>query len=183
MLEPNGDLDGTTADGSGTSDAGLVFKIAANGKYTILHRFSDGEGDHPYAGLLVQGRTLVGTTFSGGDTACNCGTVFSLTPEGPFSVLYKFTGTPDGANPSSGAPLAHDAAGNLYGTTQFGGAFGCGTIYKMDASSNETVLYSFTCGDDGSQPTGVIRDVSGNLYGTTNIGGSGGNGTVFELTP
>jgi len=103
-----------------------------------------------------------------------------------FSVLYSFKGPPDGEGPSTGLVL--DSDGNIYGTTEKGGANQCGTVFKIDKQGNETVLYSFTCALDGSTPEGgVVRDASGNLYGTTNGGGypvgfSGyGCGTVFKV--
>ena len=101
-----------------------------------------------------------------------------------YSVLYSFTGGADGGNPW--APLIQDAAGNLYGTTQAGGSNGVGTVFKLDASGTETVVYSFTAGTDGGFPlAGLVRDEAGNLYGTTLFGGvfACGCGTVFRLDP
>jgi uncharacterized repeat protein (TIGR03803 family) len=102
-----------------------------------------------------------------------------------FTVLYHFKGGSDGANPSAGLLL--DAAGNLYGTTTVGGSSNDGTVFEVDASGTETVLYSFN-GTDGVSPYGgVVMDLKGNLYGTTENGGIGCNyegcGIVFELTP
>jgi uncharacterized repeat protein (TIGR03803 family) len=119
---------------------------------------------------------------------------------GQYKVLWSFSGLPgDGADPVSG--LVSDHAGNLYGTTQYGGANDGGTVFELspnaDGSWAETILYNF-CGDkneghcnDGQYPTtGLILDRAGNLYGTTNNGGSTdclhnsyGCGTVFELSP
>jgi uncharacterized repeat protein (TIGR03803 family) len=104
-----------------------------------------------------------------------------------FTVLYKFTGPPDGASPYAG--LVRDAAGNLYGTTQLGGAAGgYGTVFKVDKTGKETVLHSFTGGKDGGYPfAGLVRDTAGNLYGTTTSGGDlncgdhNGCGTVFKV--
>jgi uncharacterized repeat protein (TIGR03803 family) len=103
-------------------------------------------------------------------------------------VLYSFTGGTDGNGPYSG--LVFDAAGNLYGTTRNGGAANAGVVYKLDRTGHETVLYSFTGGQDGADPyAGVILDSAGNLYGTTIAGGQGncnfpgfaGCGTVYKL--
>jgi uncharacterized repeat protein (TIGR03803 family) len=98
-----------------------------------------------------------------------------------FSVLYSFTGSPDAANPI--ASLIRDAAGNPYGTTYSGGPSDLGTVFKLDATGKETVLYAFTgTGGDGEHPTaGLITDARGNLYGTTEYGGGSSNGTVFRL--
>jgi uncharacterized repeat protein (TIGR03803 family) len=115
-----------------------------------------------------------------------------------FTLLYTFTGAPDGANPIAG--LVQDAAGNFYGTTQQGGITGglcansglngCGTVFKLDSSGNETVLYRFTGAADGEFPAaGLVQDAAGNLYGTTQNGGVTssacgiGCGTVFKLDP
>jgi uncharacterized repeat protein (TIGR03803 family) len=103
-----------------------------------------------------------------------------------YKVLHRFTGKPDGAFPFAGLML--DAAGNLYGTTIFGGSqFNAGTVFKLAPNSNggwtESVLYSFTASADGGSPyADLIVDGAGNLYGTTSGGGSG-YGTVFKLTP
>jgi uncharacterized repeat protein (TIGR03803 family) len=80
--------------------------------------------------------------------------------------------------------VIRDSAGNLYGTTAYGGSANAGVVYKLDTAGQETVLYSFTGGADGGTPwSGVIRDSAGNLYGTTQIGGNDNGGVVFKLTP
>jgi uncharacterized repeat protein (TIGR03803 family) len=113
---------------------------------------------------------------------------FKVDPSGNETLLYAFTGgyqVPGGAD--GGGPYAgviRDSAGNLYGTTADGGPAGRGVVYKLDAADNETVLYSFTGGADGSQPqAGVILDSAGNLYGTTSGGGENSGGVVFKLKP
>jgi uncharacterized repeat protein (TIGR03803 family) len=99
------------------------------------------------------------------------------------SVLYNFTNTPDGGYPES--RLVLDTAGNMYGTTLYGGVHGRGSVFMITPAGTETVLYSFTGGADGNVPVaGLVRDVkTGNLFGTTLYGGASGNGTVFEVTP
>jgi len=98
-----------------------------------------------------------------------------------FKVLYNFTGSTDGATPY--APLIRDSAGNLYGTTEAGGASGAGTVFKVSKSGKETVLYSFTGGVDGANPfAGLLQDAADNLYGVTAYGGTSGVGTVFKLS-
>ncbi len=99
-------------------------------------------------------------------------------------VLLSFSGD-DGLAPYAG--LAFDPAGNLYGTTYGGGAYGYGCVFKLAPSAEgkwiETLLYSFNFGADGVLPyAGLILDGGGNLYGTTKAGGDFGYGTVFELT-
>src|SRR5205814_1811028 len=110
------------------------------------------------------------------------GTVFKLDTTGKETVLHSFAVGSDGRKLYAG--LIRDAAGNLYGTTFTGGAFGFGTVFKLDATGNETVLYTFTGGADGGYSrAGVIRDAAGNLYGTTGLGGAFSLGRVFKLSP
>jgi uncharacterized repeat protein (TIGR03803 family) len=135
---------------------------------------------------------LYGTTFFGGTgSGCDinvggCGVVFKLDPAGKETVLHIFGGAHDGWNPT--ASLTLDSAGNLYGTTQFGGQYGYGTVFKIDPASHETILHSFRRGSDGANPNaGLVEDASGNFYGTTRYGGVGCNtqgcGTVFKISP
>jgi len=99
-----------------------------------------------------------------------------------YTVLYRFKGSPtDGAHPEYGHLIA-DSAGNLYGTTEGGGASNAGVVFKLDTAGTETVLHSFTGGADGANPyAGLIRDSAGNLYGTTEAGGVSNFGVVFKL--
>ena len=168
----------------------LAPAAGAASKYKVLHRFHGGanDGSAPFAGLILDAAgNLYGTTHDGG--ASNDGTVFKLTPnaDGSWaeSVLYSFIGGNDGANPWAG--LIFDTAGDLYGTTNAGGASNFGTVFKLtpnaDGSWTESVLHSFN-GRDGYWPeAGLIFDAAGNLYGTTWHGGASDSGTVFKLTP
>ena len=101
-----------------------------------------------------------------------------------LSTLYSFTGSPShGANPYAG--LIADANGDLFGTTQHGGASGDGTVFELVRSGSTyttTILHAFTRGSDGAFPqASLIEDVSGDLFGTTANGGAADAGTVFEL--
>jgi uncharacterized repeat protein (TIGR03803 family) len=189
----DGNLYGTTEVG-GAANFGVVFKLDATGKETVLHSFMGGaDGAHPRAGLVLDSAgNLYGTTFEGGAGPCNqqypnsrgatpltCGIVFKLDASGTESVLHSFTGEPDGANPSAGLVL--DATGNLYGTTSYGGTLGFGMVFKLDASDVESVLHSFTSSDGANPSAALIQDAEGNLYGTTSRGGTFGSGTVFKL--
>ena len=100
---------------------------------------------------------------------------------GVETVLHSFTGSPmDGQEPTAG--LVRDAAGNFYGTTVTGGASNLGTVFKLDASGTESVLYSFAGHPDGKFPwAGLVRDAAGNFYGTTLYGGASDFGTVYKL--
>ncbi len=165
--------------------------------YKVLYTFTGGaDGAAPQSGLAADParNLLVGTTSGGGATGN--GTVFGVSLAGQESVLYSFTGTPDGS--SSYAGLIQDPAGNLYGTTSMGGNLsgcggdGCGVAFELSPSGQETVLYTFTGEADGARPYGsLFRDPAGNLYGTTGWGGDmncsafgfSGCGVVFKLTP
>jgi uncharacterized repeat protein (TIGR03803 family) len=174
-----GNLYGTTANG-GAANAGVVYKLDAAGQETVLYSFTGGaDGGSPSAGVIRDAAgNLYGTAYYGG--TASAGVVFKVDTSGHETVLYTFTGGADGAGPYAG--VIRDAAGNLYGTTQSGGAGYAGVVYKVNTSGQETVLYSFTGGTDGSQPLGgVIRDSAGNLYGTTEYGGTGGVGVVYKV--
>jgi uncharacterized repeat protein (TIGR03803 family) len=197
--DSQGNLYGTTQEG-GNSDNGAVFKVDTSGNLTILYSFTGyADGSQPFAGLVQDAQgNLYGTTASGGNlTYCKgngCGLVFKLDTSGNETVLYSFTGGLDGGQPMAG--LVRDAAGSLYGTTTLGGNTGCqdnagcGVVFKLDTSGNETVLHTFTGGADGATPYqgGLIRDKAGNLYGVTFWGGDlskcafgPGCGVVFKL--
>jgi uncharacterized repeat protein (TIGR03803 family) len=99
---------------------------------------------------------------------------------GTETVLHNFASPLNGANPYSA--VIRDAAGNLYGTTQYGGTANAGVVYKVDTAGSETVLYNFTGGADGGGPdAGVILDAAGNVYGPTQIGGKRATGVVFKV--
>jgi uncharacterized repeat protein (TIGR03803 family) len=207
LADAAGNLYGTAHSG-GDGGYGTVFQLDPSGTLTVLYSFTGGsDGRYPDSGLIADAAgNLYGTTREGGDLAsCNspnthgCGTVFQLTPPGSLTVLHRFAGS-DGSRPWDWAGLLADAAGNLYGTTSAGGdrtscaaqfIEGCGTVFQLMPSGAPTVLYSFTGGSDGGDPTaGLIADTAGNLYGTTLEGGATGScnrpygcGTVFQLTP
>ena len=209
VRDPAGNLYGTTADGGDLNcnapyGCGVVFKLDPAGNFAVLHTFEgSGDGIYPNGLLLDSAGNLYGTTFSGGSTAntqclpVGCGVVFKVDTGGNESVLYTFTGLADGAMPYG--PLIRDPAGNLYGTTGFGGQetgnwcsfSGCGVVFKLDPLGRETVLLSFNATDGKTPEGGLVRDSAGNLYGTTITGGYrtsracqlGGCGVVFKLNP
>src|ERR1039458_2919880 len=179
-----GNLYGTTHLG-GAAGAGAVYKLDATGQETVVYGFPGAaDGSEPWAGVIRDSAgNLYGTTRSGG--TANAGVVYKLDTAGRETVLHTFTGGGDGGDPWAG--VIRGSAGNLYGTTRGGGkpgaSEGCGVVYKLDATGQETVLYTFTGGADGGAPyAGVIRDSAGNFYGTTsaaNLRGEGG--AVFKL--
>ena len=174
-------LYGTTYAG-GDYGSGTVFKLDTTGKEAVLHSFSGGpDGGYPYAGLILDAAgNLYGTADSGGSSGG--GIVFKISSAGKETVLHSFKGGKDGEYPY--ASVIRDAVGNLYGTTYGGGASGWGTVFEIDPTGKETVLYSFAGAADGASPEGgLVQDTAGHLYGTTKYGGALGAGTVFELSP
>lgn len=162
--------------------------------YTVLHRFHGGDGANPLAPLAVDRQgNIYGTTSMGGDLNCSapngCGVVFQLKANGGDpDLLHIFTGPPDGEFPAAG--VVPGPNGTFYGTTQSGGSgcppSACGTVYKVQQTGRETVLYNFKGGpSDGASPLGsLFLDENQNLFGTTASGGQQGVfGAAFELTP
>src|ERR1022692_13994 len=181
----------------------VVSQSAQAQTFSVLYSFMGGaDGFGPNSGLVRDAAgNFYGTTMAGG--AYDLGTVFKLDKTGKETVLYTFIGGTDGAEPVAG--LARDAAGNLYGTTLYGGVTGtecqrqgeptgCGVVFKLDETGKETVLYTFFGGKDGAEPGTLRWDAAmGNLYGATAYGGGTakecpqqangftGCGTVFKL--
>ncbi len=161
---------------------------------TVLYNFTGGaDGLYPTSSLVSDGAgNFYGTTVLGGTcpgwNQYGCGVVFEISPNGSGGwkqmVLHTFSAPPDGANPFC-APLIFDSAGNLYGTTEFGGAYNWGSVFELSpvgGSWTVNILHSFSYGANGDHPsTGLIMDKAGNLYGTNSEYES--PGSVFELSP
>jgi len=164
----------------------VMFVTAAYGlKETVLHSFTaDGsDGFNPDAGVTVDANGSVYGTTSGGGTF-GYGTVYKVNNSGIETVLHSFNADGiDGTYPF-GSSVVLDTAGNLYGTTSRGGAFNFGTVFKIDPSGQEAVLYSFGGNStDGLEPNATpVLDAAGNLYGTTSVGGAFSVGTVYKIT-
>lgn len=194
----NGNFYGTTESGginNGSGGFGTVFKITSTGTLTTLYSFCAqtgcADGANPYAGLVqIAGGNFFGTTASGG--AHGQGTVYEITPSGALTTLYSFcaqSGCTDGANPYAGLVLASN--GDLYGTTQYGGTDGWGTMFRITPSGALKTLYSFCsqsdCADGLFPYAGLLQATNGDFYGTTFGGGAYdlcgyGCGTIFRLS-
>ena len=230
VFDKAGNLYGATTQGFGfcpPAQCGSVFQLAPPAKQgdpwteTVLHVFTgnvNGDGDTPAGGLVIDSLgNLYGTTAYGGTGDCvllgtkvGCGTVYEMTPpqtkggKWTETVLYSFPSPKQGYLPNGN--LVFDAAGNLYGATEFGGGHGttcdkfyqyCGAVFELSPPKKkggkwtEKVLHGFKSGTDGANPNGgLILDSKGAIYGTTFGGGdengecgSGGCGTAFELKP
>jgi uncharacterized repeat protein (TIGR03803 family) len=148
---------------------------------SVVHSFAvDPDGDDPGANLIPgSDGDFYGTTPSGG--AAGLGTVFRISPSGVETVLYAFVGGNDGAAPQAALVAGRD--GNFYGTTQYGGASGGGTVFMVTPAGIETVLHAFGSGNDGyGAIAALVQGSDGVFYGTTPYGGANGIGTVFEVT-
>ena len=205
-MDRGGNLYGTAVYG-GDGNGGTVFKLTHQGTgwvLSILYSFDmnlGSNGIYPQAGVVIgPNGSLYGTAgggglYEGGCDPAGCGLVYNLRPPARImgsilspwteTVLYRFTGAPDGASP--GAPVTFDQAGNLYGGTAKGGPSGHGVVYELQPANggwSEQVLYQFTGGNDGGWIAGGWTfDHAGNLYGVANSGGAYGDGTAFRLSP
>ena len=167
---------------------GTLFRLDPGGKLTVLHAFNrQNDGCSPTGIVRDSAGNIYGNAYNN---------VYGLTASHQLVVIDNFPSFAEGLSPFG--PLFRDSEGNLYGTTLGGGdgtdcgLSGCGTVFEIDKSGQQTVLHTFTGGADGSDPQGgVIRDSDGNLYGTTSLGGdfscsylgsAPGCGTVFKLS-
>jgi uncharacterized repeat protein (TIGR03803 family) len=182
--------------GSLYGTAHLVFELfhGSDGwRETVIHHFTarrDGGGAES-ALIFDASGNLYGVAEGGGDCS-SCGVVFEVMPTqgGGWKelVLHRFDPNgKDGVTPA-GEALTMDASGSLYGTTEVGGAFRYGTVYKLTPDSNgpwkETIIHNFKPDAGGSFPGGLVMDKAGNLYGTAgNGGGSCDCGVVYKLSP
>jgi uncharacterized repeat protein (TIGR03803 family) len=190
-----GNLYGETGGGNASGNNGTVYLMRSTPdgwEYGILYRFQGGnDGDYPYGGLIFDAKgNLYGTTIEGGGTAGD-GTVFELErgTSGGWTEkqLYAFQNTADGVAPQ--APVVFDKAGNLYGTTVWGGdacsPYGCGLVFELSPSGDtwtKSTLYTFTGEPNGHAPSaGLSFDKAGDIFGTTSNGGSNDSGALFEL--
>lgn len=153
--------------------------------FTTFVNFNGINGAYPYCSPLLQGTdgNLYGTTYAGGDLACNaplgCGMVFRISPTGKLTTAYTFHG-PDGTGPGGG--LIQAMSGDLYGTTYYGGTYSNGTVFKITSGGELITLHNFD-NTDGYYPYGgLIQAANGNFYGTTGYGGAYDFGTVFQIT-
>jgi uncharacterized repeat protein (TIGR03803 family) len=178
----DGTIFGTTSAGSSPATTyGSVFRFDRVGGLATLHGFAFNDfanGAEPRAELTVApDGSLLGTTFDGGPNGR--GAIFRLSAAGNYQLLHAFTDFAGGDGPLGG--IISDAAGNLFGTTAFGGN-GFGTVFKLDVNGGFSVLHRFA-GMDGNSPTGrLLADSAGNLFGTTTGGGSQNLGTIFRIS-
>jgi uncharacterized repeat protein (TIGR03803 family) len=162
-----------------------ISPIASAQSLTVLYSFTGGaDGDIPFGGVVRDSAgNLYGTAIYGG--AFDEGVVFKVDTANHETVLYSFAGgSTDGSVPNG--DLVRNSSGDIFGTTEFGGANDDGIVYELSPTNHETVLHDFTGGADGGQPrAGLTADTAGHLYGVTYYGGSGCTlcGVVFKILP
>jgi uncharacterized repeat protein (TIGR03803 family) len=174
----DGNFYGTTEDG-GAYNWGTVFKMTPSGDFTNLYSFTGGsDGGSPVPGLVqAADGNYYGTTFEQG--ADGFGTVFEITSSGALTTRYTFADGKDGGNPWGGLVQAVD--GNLYGTTQGGGAYGFGTVFQIAPTGLLATMAQFD-GYTGAYPSAaLVQGTDGNLYGTTVGGGLDSYGVIYRL--
>ena len=192
VFDAAGNIYGTAPDG-GEHKMGVVYRLSFHRDHwvqTVIHAFtgkSDGAVGSLGPLLVDAAGDLFGVTELGGKFGA--GVAFKMTPGTggtfTFTTIHTFKGTPDAGSPYGG--LIPDSAGNLYGTTYFGGTNGAGSVYELTPQStgrySERVLYSFQGGSDGDLPTStLIFDAAGDLFGTTSSGGNTCDcGTIFKI--
>jgi uncharacterized repeat protein (TIGR03803 family) len=190
---------GTTASGGGTGcydnlGCGTVFSLnPTTPAATVLYRFKGGsDAGNPYFNLIDYKSTLYGTTASGG--SADAGAVFSLHPTTKaYSVIYSFPTIPGGF--AGRYPALLYAGGLFWGVSTYGGLtspacvksatdVGCGFVFTIDPATHKaSIVYSFSGGADGGEPSASLIYQKGILYGTTALGGAAGDGTIFKITP
>ena len=176
-------LYGTTSAG-GTGGSGTVFQMNLNGSsFAVLKKFTplvnglNADGANSFAGLLLAGSTLYGTTLSGG--ANGEGSLFALNINGTgYKVLATFAGS-DGESPEATLVLAPD--GYLYGTAMEGGFQGQGTLYRIGTDGSDFAVLKHFGGAGGAYPGDTLVLSGPQLYGTASSGGLSGYGTVFTI--
>lgn len=199
-VDPAGNIYGVCTYG-GAGFVGNLFKIDANGTYSILYNFGPDGSNSPNSPVTIDSLgNLYGV--AGGGTS-GYGVVYKLSRSGAYSNLYNFTGDADGWEPQGKLALV-ESTGTLFGITSLGGnvsdmfPYGAGVVFAVNATNGkQTVLYSFTGLSDGAIPeagfhSGIVSGNTYELFGTTTFGGllggcadldgSMGCGTVFQLS-
>jgi len=196
-FDSSGNLYGFTQGGGAgvCTYCGSVFELTPNGNGSWTENdlwdfTAQSDGDFPTAVVLGPAGQVYGTNTGQTGYPGLASKIFELTPQSgmwAITVLFTFAIT-DGENPYAG--LVFDSAGNLYGTTYFGGTNAVGSVFKMSPLGNawkETMIYSFgpasTSSYYSANPSSLIVDSKGNLYGTAENGGASQFGSVFELSP
>lgn len=174
-----GNLYGTTYSGGSTNNCsgrpgcGTVFKVSPTAGETVLYNFSGGsDGSTPLGSLTLD----PSGDLYGISEGSQLGVMFKISASGTFSTIYNFP-----QYPGPGATLIQNRVGNFFGTSYDGGS-GAGSVFEISPLGQETTLYSFSGGADGSEPnTKLTQDSQENFYGTTFAGGANSAGTLYKI--
>ncbi len=182
VLAPDGDFYGMTNAG-GTNTYGTIFRLSAQGVFTVLRHFNYAtDGANPFGSLVIgKDGHFYGVTRKGGSTGF--GTIFRITLPGVFTVIKTFSADPkiDGNSCYGSLSLASDS--NFYGINYSGGTFGNGTIFKVTAKGEYTVLKHMNALTDGYAYTNNLLEApDGLLYGMSHYGGTNGQGTIYRIS-
>lgn len=183
----DGNLYGLT-QAAGPTGSGTIIEIDANDSVSMLQTLNTattgGAQSDPAAFVQGSDGNFYGVATSGGGTG-KVGTVIKVAPNGVITVLHAFTGPPDGREPTG--TMVQGPDGNFYGTTNAGGAYDQGTVFRITPAGVVKIIHSFCkvngCPDGFDPVGGLVLGTDGKLYGTTQGGGTGGHpGTVFQIT-
>lgn len=174
----DGNFYGLTSSG-GTTSHGTIFKITPAGVFTVIRHLSLADGSGPRGHLVIGADgNFYGATYAGGTNGY--GTIFKMTPAGTFTVLRSLSSAADGAN--CYGSLVKGSDNNFYGTTNGGGTFGQGTIFKITPAGTYTVLRQMNNADGVHSQSDLIQAADGNFYGMAYSGGVNFSGTIFKIT-
>jgi uncharacterized repeat protein (TIGR03803 family) len=180
ILASDGNFYGTTT-GGGTTGNGILYKISTTGTFTNLYSFDYANGGAYPTGSVLQASdgNLYMTASIGG--ANNCGTALETTTAGVVKKTFSFNCGSGGAYPIGGLIQAADGA--LYGTTDSGGTYGYGTLFKLSRTAFvQSILHNFLLGDGEYPDAAVYQATDKKLYAPTSEGGTYGDGILFDST-
>lgn len=183
ILANDGLLYGTTQYG-GANSQGSIFKInPATNTFSTVYAISseNADGRYPFGKLIESSEgVLMGTCSEGGSNGS--GTVFKITTDGNFTRLKNLQSIQDGSFPKSGLGVSDE--GVYYGTTEYGGANGYGTIFTITENGDFSKVHDINYTADGSNPVSApVSDQNGNMIGTTVTGGANNGGTIYNISP
>lgn len=169
-----------TAYGGGSNSYGTIFKVATDGKLTVIKQLSPADGTYPYSDIIqAKDGNYYGTCSGGGQY--NAGVIFKVTKSGVYSIVRSFSSSADGGSPAGG--LLQDTDGTFYGITRSGGSKSGGTIYKLTTANAYSVVHPLDYNNEGhSSSAALVKGNDGSLYAMATYGGAYNYGILFKTT-